>query len=326
MSLMRKSLALGSLLAPLCAQVTEIPAMTTVSTRVDVDALPVGPTNLDALRGAGSPYTAQIANLVLSPNVAVQGFYNFNVGGGEGLARDATTGALSVVAPLSFFNAFDATIDLQVPGIEFGCSVGDWSGGLVIEFRRRSDNSLVAQINSSQFATVAPKFFQTTALFDRVVIKADSETGNWVLTEFHIPANEPWVSFGTGCAGTVGIPIMTAVTAPSLGDPFNLSINNMPTAGGVYIMTLGTSVTIDSQLGVLPIDLGPLGAPGCPILSSVDSTFFQLQTAGTATFTLPVPSLVGLLGQRFTNQAFVSDAANALGFVASNAGIGTIQP
>lgn len=326
MSLMRTSLALGGLFAPLCAQATEIPAMTTVSTRVDVDSLSPGTTSLNALRAAGSPYTAQLADFQLTPSTAAQGFYNFNTEGGRGLALDASTSALSVVAPLAFFNAFDATIDLQVPGTEFGCSVGDWSGGLLIEFRRRADNSLVAEINSSQFTTVAPKFFRTVQFFDRVVVRADGETGNWVLTEFHIAANEPWVSFGTGCAGSVGIPILGATAGPSLGDPFDLSLNNMPSAGGVFIMTLGTSLTNDPQLGALPIDLAPLGAPGCPILSSVESTFFQLQSAGVATFTLSVPNDTGLLGQRFTNQAFVSDAVNALGFIASNAGVATVQP
>lgn len=326
MSPILPTVVLAVLATSLSAQVVQIPAMTIPSTRVDVDSLPAGATTLTAIRRAGSPYGAQIAALTLTANSAAQGFYNWNTQGGEGLARDPVTNALAVIAPGSFFNAFDATIDLQVEGNEFGFSVGDWSGGMIVQFRRRSDNSLVAQFATSLFTSTAVKFFRSTQPFDRVVLRADSADGNWLLTEFHIASNVPWESIGAGCAGSNGTPTLSTTDTPRLNQAFDLDINGMPTTGGIFLMTLGLSTTFDPGLGSLPFELGVIGASGCNVLASLDQSFFSVQTTGSSTFSIAIPADPVFLGVRFANQAFASDTVNALGFVASNAGLATIQP
>jgi hypothetical protein len=328
MTLMRHVLALGVLSASLCAQAVEISSLSIVSTRVDADRLnngAAGATTLQAIRAAGAPYVAQISAFTLTPNTAAQGYYNWNIEGGTGIGLSPTTNQLATIPTASFFNAFDLTIDFELETTEFGFSVGDWSGGMDIEFRRAADNSLVATHRTSLFTTVATKFFQTAVEFDRVVIKADSETANWVLTDLHVPSSEPWIAFGQGCSGASGFPTLGVVSAPTLGDPFSLSLSNMDPLGGFYIMAMGSSTTTDPQLGSLPIDLAPLGAPGCQILSSVEVTLFAFHTNGAAQFNLTVPNNQALLGRQVTNQAFCNDASNPLGLIATNAGIGTVN-
>ncbi len=328
MTPMRTVLALGVLSASLCAQAVEISSLTIVSTRVDADRLnngAAGATTLQAIRAAGAPYVAQISAFTLTPNTAAQGYYNWNIEGGTGIGLSPTTNQLATIPTASFFNAFDLTIDFELETTEFGFSVGDWSGGMDIEFRRAADNSLVATHRTSLFTTVATKFFRTTNEFDRVVIKADSETANWVLTDLHVPSSEPWVAFGQGCSGASGFPTLGVVSAPTLGDPYSLSLSNMDPLGGFYIMAIGSSTVTDLQLGSLPIDLAPLGAPGCQILSSIEVTQFAFHTNGAAQFDLTVPNNQALLGRQVTNQAFCSDASNPLGLIATNAGIGIVN-
>ncbi len=327
MNPMRTVLALGVLCASLCAQVVEIPALTTLSTRVDADRInngAAGATTLNAIRAAGLPYVAQIEAFVLAPNIAAQGFYNWNIGGGNGIGL-SPSGQLSTIPPASFFNAFDLTIDLELETTEMGFSVGDWSGSMVVEFRHKDDDSLVASHTTSLFTSIATKFLRSPASFDRIVIKADTDTANWVLTDLYVPAYEPWVSFGQGCNGLSGVPSLFSASGPTLGDPFVLELSSMDPAGGFYIMTMGASTTLDPQLGALPIDLAVLGAPGCQILGSVEVTMFGFHVDGTAQFNLTVPTNQGLLGQIVVNQAFCSDAGNPLGLIATNAGIGTVN-
>ena len=327
MNPMRTVLALGVLCTSLCAQAVEIPALTILSTRVDADRLnagSAGATTLAAIRAAGVPFVAEIEAFTLAPSTADQGFYNWNIEGGNGIGL-SPTGQLSTIPPLSFFNAFNVTIDLELPSTEFGFSVGDWSGGMDLEFRLTADNSLVATHHTSPFTTIATKFFQTTAPFDRIVIKADSETANWVLTDLHIAASEPFFSFGQGCPGIAGIPTLGAITTPTLGDPYSLSLSNMDPAGGSFFMTLGFSLTTDPVAGTLPVDLTPVGAPGCSLLCSVETFFFQTHTTGASQFNLTVPNSQVLLGLQVMTQAFSTDPNNALGLVASNAGVGTVN-
>ncbi|MGE3171894.1 MAG: hypothetical protein AB7O97_04660 [Planctomycetota bacterium] len=343
-----------ALTASLSAQVLEIPAMTVASTRLVLgeprpttppSALPLGPVTLGTLRnnGNGGTAIAQIAAITLTDSGAGAGFYNVNTGDTlaqfprNGLARSTTGSGMTIVAPNSSFLPFDATIDMDVRSTQFGLAVGDYQDGMLIEFRNRSDNSLVAAYRSSDYrdeAGLLPKFFDVPAEFDRVVIRADLAVGNWVITELHIAATPAWVPFGAGCPGSNGVPLLEVLSPPALGVTFSLSLSNLPAAAGGYIMTIGSSTESDPAFGPLPLSLTLIGAPGCSVLSSVAETRFVLHdgtVSTTAQFDLPIPNLQALIGAPITNQAFVFDplagsVGNTLGFTASNAGVGSIQP
>jgi PKD repeat protein len=123
--------------------------------------------------------------------------------------------------------------------------------------------------------------------------------------------------FGPGCAGTAGRSNQSYVTAPTLGGTLSVDCNNMPFAIGV--MVVGTSNTW-SGLGPLPIDLGIVGAPGCPLRVSLDHTATVVGSGTSATWSMNLPSAPWLSGALFYNQLAVLDpAANAFGFVVGDA-------
>lgn len=65
----------------------------------------------------------------------------------------------------------------------------------------------------------------------------------------------------------------------------------------------------------LPIDLAPLGAPGCALMTAID----EYEVRNGAPWPINVPANLALLGSGFVLQAFVMDAAaNALGATTSN--------
>lgn len=132
-----------------------------------------------------------------------------------------------------------------------------------------------------------------------------------------------YLLLGAGCAGSAGVP-SNSISAPvRLGIPSEITFGNLP-APNMAIGVIGLSNTM-SNMGPLPLSLAPLGAPGCTAHVSFDSTFFLSGSAGTAGFTLRVPSRVQFLGMVFYTQALVFDPPlNSLGASVSDAAAGII--
>ncbi|MBL8753685.1 MAG: PKD domain-containing protein [Planctomycetes bacterium] len=123
--------------------------------------------------------------------------------------------------------------------------------------------------------------------------------------------------FAQGCAGTAGTSHQTYITRPQLGGTLSIACNNLPFALGV--MVVGTSNTI-SGFGPLPVDLGFIGAPGCPLHVSLDGTDTVVGAGTTATWNFPIPNVPALNGLLFYNQLAVLDpTANAFGLVMGDA-------
>jgi hypothetical protein len=119
-------------------------------------------------------------------------------------------------------------------------------------------------------------------------------------------------TYGSGCAGTNGIPALVAADAPRLGQDWVLNATNLNPAINFAVIVLG--------LTQLPgIDLGPLlGMPGCSgyVTPDVLSTA-PIGTGGSTTWTWP--AINGPIGAQFFCQALCLDpAANAFGFTISN--------
>jgi PKD repeat protein len=125
-----------------------------------------------------------------------------------------------------------------------------------------------------------------------------------------------YYKFASGCAGTLGVPGNVGVAAPVLGQNMSVNFTNIPAAGLVFY---GFSNTLFQGAIPLPIDLAPLGGPGCPIL--IDTAFnagFFLSVAGTINWTVPIPNAGIFLGVHFFTQTFSFDTVNALGGVTSD--------
>lgn len=135
-----------------------------------------------------------------------------------------------------------------------------------------------------------------------------------------------WIAFGTGCSGTAGIPSLRAVgpMRPDLGSTFVTEVGGMPTAAGAAVGVLGLSSVL-SNGNNLPLDLAPLGMPGCVQLVSADALALLGAANGRASWPLTVPAQGALLGLSFHQQALVPDpGANLAGLLASNAGRGVL--
>lgn len=141
-----------------------------------------------------------------------------------------------------------------------------------------------------------------------------------------LPA-QSWDPFGSGCPGTVGVPVLTAAPGglPRLGCPFTLQLGNLPEGAPTFVV-FGFSKTDWGGLP-LPYDLGQFGMTGCTLYVSTDAVLFLPSAGGTAEMTVDIPNWpVRLEGVQFYNQAAVVDSGpNPIGVV-SNAGAAVIGP
>jgi PKD repeat protein len=123
--------------------------------------------------------------------------------------------------------------------------------------------------------------------------------------------------FGPGCAGTAGVSHQTYTSRPILGG--SLAVNCTNVALGVGVMVIGTSNTI-SGFGPLPVDLGFVGAAGCPLRVSLDATEAVVGAGTTVAWSFPIPNSGALNGLLLFNQLAVLDpAANVFGIVVGDA-------
>ena len=122
-------------------------------------------------------------------------------------------------------------------------------------------------------------------------------------------------AFGTGCAGTRGVPGLRASSGPPVaGQTFRVQLDNLPLTGPAFVF-LGASNTLYGTLP-LPFPLASIGMTGCDLRVSGD-TLFQVQNIlGTALWSVDVP--LSAAGAVLYQQAFVWDPpANAAGLTVS---------
>jgi PKD repeat protein len=123
--------------------------------------------------------------------------------------------------------------------------------------------------------------------------------------------------FGAGCAGTLGITHVINSTQPVIGTALDTSLDNLEL--GIAVMVVGLSNTVSGGSIPLPLDLGSLGAPGCPLRVSLDVTDTVVGAGTTASWSLAIPNNPLLLGFRLYSQAAPLSSSNAFGFVTSDA-------
>lgn len=125
-------------------------------------------------------------------------------------------------------------------------------------------------------------------------------------------------TFGTGCAGSNGVPALDAVDAPRLGQNLDLTLANLNPAitVGVFALSLAT---------IAPTPLDPIGMPGCTGYVAPDLLLNGTAAGGTATLQLPLPGTQALIGTSIFAQGLSFDPGiNAAWLAASNAFAGVI--
>ena len=123
--------------------------------------------------------------------------------------------------------------------------------------------------------------------------------------------------FGPGCPGTLGPISIANTTQPQIGGTLSTTLNNLQF--GIAVMVLGTSNTLSGGTIPLPLDLGILGAPGCPLRVSLDVTDTVVGAGTTANWNFSIPNNPALSGFKLFNQAASLDPVNAFGFALSSA-------
>ncbi|MBI5851709.1 MAG: hypothetical protein HZB39_11890, partial [Planctomycetes bacterium] len=135
-----------------------------------------------------------------------------------------------------------------------------------------------------------------------------------------------WRPIGVGCAGSAGLPVMTATTSPDLGATFTLAVTNLPTAGGAFVMAIGFSDAFWPGVGPLPFELNLLGAPTCFVFCDPVLTETRPNLGEAGAWSLLVPTSPSLAGAVFFQQAFVVDPpANSFGLTVTNGGRAVLQ-
>ncbi len=129
------------------------------------------------------------------------------------------------------------------------------------------------------------------------------------------------VFLGKGCKSSAGTNLAISAPAntfPSLGKPFTLQLlGGLPSTPAFLL--LGRSDVRWGPLN-LPFDLGPMGAPGCFLWTSVLTFFVRpVGPKGGASLPLGVPGSSALIGARLTAQWLNLDSrANTLGLTTSS--------
>ena len=134
------------------------------------------------------------------------------------------------------------------------------------------------------------------------------------VTSGNLPPTPSWVAYGTGCMGANGVPVLQLVSLPAIGGTLSLAVQNL--AGSFAFMVTG--------LGQLSVPLQPIGlgfGAGCTLLVSPDAVELLSQAAGSATWSLAIPSVPALAGMHLFNQVAELGAVSAV----SNAGNAEIQ-
>lgn len=124
-------------------------------------------------------------------------------------------------------------------------------------------------------------------------------------------------TFGTGCAGSNGVPAIDAVDAPRLGQNYTIQMTGLNPAVNLGVLVLGGEIA--------PVPLDFLGMTNCTAYVSPDVMLTSVGAAGTTSWTAPLNSSVSLIGATIFAQGISLDpAGNPAWLVASNAHKGTL--
>jgi hypothetical protein len=127
-------------------------------------------------------------------------------------------------------------------------------------------------------------------------------------------------TLGTGCAGSLGVPVLSGVNAsvPRLGQAVSLRVDHVPSARGAALMANLTGVS----MGVaLPVDLASYGLPGCQLYAFGLSGPFTAEVGNVVNWSMSIPNVAALSGFAFDVQALIFDVASSQAGLALSNGL-----
>ena len=125
-------------------------------------------------------------------------------------------------------------------------------------------------------------------------------------------------SFGSGCKGSAGTPLISSPGIPWIGGKFPIQVSPLPSSCSHIILVIGDSNKRWAG-GNLPYSLSGIGMPGCDLLVNLSFSMIETASSGESKFLIPIPNEPSMIGKKLYSQAFVPDpGANTLGVVASN--------
>jgi len=155
-----------------------------------------------------------------------------------------------------------------------------------------------------------------------VVFGGYSFTGTSTQTwEYGLATTARFNPYGSGCAGSGGVPSLQAApgSTPAIGANFTMNITNLPAASGFGYLFFGAS---NYQFGGLwlPFDTGLIGWGGCTGYVTPDAGQFFPHANGAGAVTVALPNNPLLQHFTFFAQALSFDSGAANGEIAlSNA-------
>ncbi|MBK8099111.1 MAG: hypothetical protein IPK26_18540 [Planctomycetes bacterium] len=174
---------------------------------------------------------------------------------------------------------------------------------------------------------VSPPRYEPMVAFDdlrgRLVMFGGRTANNAMLAETW-EYGAQYRTFGSGCAGTAGIPRLIGSARPRFGTVGANTVSNLAAGANLAIFVTGLS-NMTSPLGSLPRLLTPFGLPNCRLYVSPDLFQVVPATAGVGNWTWSVPNNLALFGASFFQQvACLDPGVNAAGLTVSNALAATI--
>ncbi|MCA8950433.1 MAG: hypothetical protein KDE27_13085 [Planctomycetes bacterium] len=135
--------------------------------------------------------------------------------------------------------------------------------------------------------------------------------GGYLLAAARVGPTRSYVTFGSGCAGSLPAARLVPSDTPYIGGHLDVHIFDLPQ---------DTAIVAFGWNRVPPTPLATFGMPGCNRHVSLDAALLIAGADGVAEWPLAIPNVAGLVGQRFHNQAIVFDPnVNAAGAVVSDA-------
>ena len=133
----------------------------------------------------------------------------------------------------------------------------------------------------------------------------------FAVDNFLVTDGAEYTLFGAGCPGALGVPTLAAAAGslPKLGATLTVDVGGLPV--NVGLMLTGLSNTLFAGSIPLPLPLASSGFPGCDLLVDPLVTTTLVGAGNTASWALPVPPQMTLIGFTLYNQAASLDTGTA---------------